>query len=83
MSLGSWIAVDEVQRSPCLLDEVHRPIDAQRLRFTLTGSIAWKLRRGRGGASLLGGCAHAPVPRIILNVGGHDAGRARHVTRLG
>src|SRR3972149_10653487 len=40
-----WVVVDEVQRVPELLDEVHRLIESRRLRFVLTGSRAPKLRR--------------------------------------
>jgi hypothetical protein len=49
------IVIDEVQRLPALLDEVHRLIEKRRWRFALTGSGARKLRRG--GANLLGGRA--------------------------
>jgi predicted AAA+ superfamily ATPase len=50
-----WVAVDEVQRAPQLLDEVHRLIETRGLRFILTGSSARKLRRG--GVNLLAGRA--------------------------
>lgn len=49
------VVLDEVQRVPALLDEVHRLIEGRRLRFVLTGSSARKLRRG--GVNLLGGRA--------------------------
>lgn len=44
---GSWVVVDEVQRLPALLDEVHDSLSlhATRVRFALTGSSARKLRR--------------------------------------
>jgi predicted AAA+ superfamily ATPase len=32
-----WVVVDEIQRVPELLDEVHRLIESRRLRFVLTG----------------------------------------------
>jgi predicted AAA+ superfamily ATPase len=51
----SWVIVDEIQRLPSLLNEVHRAIEGRRLRFALTGSSARKLRRG--GTNLLGGRA--------------------------
>jgi uncharacterized protein len=51
----STIFVDEVQRVPELLDEVHRLIEAHKVRFLLTGSSARKLMRG--GANLLAGRA--------------------------
>jgi predicted AAA+ superfamily ATPase len=49
------IIIDEVQRIPSLLNEVHRLIEAKKLRFLLTGSSARKLRRGH--ANLLAGRA--------------------------
>ena len=47
--------IDEVQKVPALLDEVHRLIESRGLRFVLSGSSARKLRRG--GANLLAGRA--------------------------
>jgi predicted AAA+ superfamily ATPase len=49
------IVIDEVQRLPDLLNEVHRLIEERGVRFLLTGSSARKLRRG--GVNLLGGRA--------------------------
>lgn len=49
------IAIDEVQKLPALLDEVHRLIETRKFRFVLTGSSARKLRRS--GANLLAGRA--------------------------
>ncbi len=49
------IAIDEIQRLPELLNEVHRLIENRSIRFLLTGSNARKLRRG--GVNLLGGRA--------------------------
>lgn len=49
------IVIDEVQRLPLLLDEVHRLIERRRWRFALTGSSARRLRRG--GVNLLAGRA--------------------------
>lgn len=51
----SWVCVDEVQRLPALLNEVHRFIEEKSLRFVLSGSSARKLRRG--GVNLLAGRA--------------------------
>ena len=34
-----WVVIDEIQRVPELLDEVHRLIEGKRLRFALTASI--------------------------------------------
>lgn len=49
------IILDEVQKVPQLLDEVHGLIENQGLSFILCGSSARKLKRG--GANLLGGRA--------------------------
>ena len=50
------VVVDEIQKCPPLLDEVHLLIERNRsLRFVLTGSSARKLKRG--GANLLAGRA--------------------------
>jgi len=43
---GGWVAIDEIQKVPALLDEVHRLIELRQLRFVLSGSSARKLRRG-------------------------------------
>ncbi len=51
------IIIDEIQKLPFLLDEVHRIIEKQRIHFLLTGSSARKLRRG--GVNLLGGRARS------------------------
>ncbi len=51
----SWVVIDEIQKVPELLDEVHKLIEEKRLRFILSGSSARKLRRG--GANLLAGRA--------------------------
>jgi predicted AAA+ superfamily ATPase len=49
------IIIDEIQKLPSLLDEVHRQIEAYNPWFILTGSSARKLRRS--GVNLLGGRA--------------------------
>lgn len=49
------VVVDEIQRLPGLLNEVHRLIEQRGIRFLLTGSSARKLRQG--GVNLLGGRA--------------------------
>ncbi len=48
--------IDEIQKIPALLDEVHELIESKGIRFILTGSSARKLRRG--GANLLAGRAY-------------------------
>jgi predicted AAA+ superfamily ATPase len=51
----SIVVIDEIQRLPILLNEVHRLVETRGVRFLLTGSSARKLRRG--GINLLGGRA--------------------------
>jgi predicted AAA+ superfamily ATPase len=49
------VVIDEIQRLPELLNEIHRLIESRRIRFLMTGSSARKIRRG--GINLLGGRA--------------------------
>jgi uncharacterized protein len=49
------VIIDEVQKIPALLDEVHDLIEGENQGFILCGSSARKLKRG--GANLLGGRA--------------------------
>jgi predicted AAA+ superfamily ATPase len=49
------IIVDEVQKVPALLDEIHWLIENKNIQFILCGSSARKLKRGQ--ANLLGGRA--------------------------
>ena len=52
---NSPVVIDEIQKMPALLDEVHRLIEEKGKRFLLTGSSARKLCKG--GFHLLGGRA--------------------------
>lgn len=52
---ANFIVLDEIQKIPLLLDEVHRLIESRHLRFLLTGSSARKLKYGH--ANLLAGRA--------------------------
>ena len=54
---SAWILIDEVQKVPELLDEVHRLYEERRFNFALSGSSARKLKRT--GVNLLGGRAIA------------------------
>lgn len=67
--------IDEVQKVPALLDEVHWLIENRGASFLLTGSSARKLRRGR--ANLLGGRAwrFEMGPLSIREVKGFDLNR--------
>jgi len=50
-----WVIIDEVQRIPDILHEVHRLIENQKYKFILTGSSPRKLKRK--GPNLLAGRA--------------------------
>lgn len=50
-----WVVIDEVQRAPRLLNDVHQLIESSQQKFALTGSSARKLKRGA--ANLLAGRA--------------------------
>lgn len=49
------VVIDEIQKVPALLDEVHRQIETRGVQFVLTGSSARKLRKQ--GTNLLAGRA--------------------------
>ena len=55
LTANDWVVVDEVQRLPALLNEVHRLIESRQLRFALLGSSARKLKMA--GVNLLAGRA--------------------------
>lgn len=52
---GDWVLLDEVQKIPALLDEVHSIYEDKKINFALSGSSARKLKRS--GANLLAGRA--------------------------
>jgi len=54
-SKNQVVVIDEIQKLPSLLDEVHRLIEEKKIRFLLTGSSARKLKVR--GANLLAGRA--------------------------
>jgi predicted AAA+ superfamily ATPase len=60
-----WVIIDEIQRIPDLLHEVHRLIEARKYRFILTGSSPRKLKRK--GPNLLAGRA-LTIPMHPLSV---------------
>jgi len=73
------VAIDEIQRLPILLNEVHLLIEERGVRFLLTGSSARKLRRG--GVNLLGGRARTMYmhPLTTAELGERfDLSRALH-----
>ena len=55
VAYGEPIIIDEIQKIPSLLDEVHRLIESENMSFVLCGSSARKLKRS--GVNLLGGRA--------------------------
>ena len=63
-----WVIIDEIQKIPALLDEVHRLIEEARLKFVLTGSSVRKLKRA--GVNLLAGRAytHHAFPLTALEL---------------
>jgi len=69
---GKITVIDEIQKLPVLLDEVHWLIENRRGSFLLTGSSARKVRRG--GANLLAGRArrYEMGPLSALEVEGLD-----------
>lgn len=70
------VVIDEIQKLPQLLDEVHLLIEERGLRFLLTGSSPRKLRRG--GVNLLGGRARTLIlhPLVYREVKNFDLLRA-------
>ena len=66
---NSVVVIDEIQRIPALLNEVHLLIEERGARFILTGSSARKLRHG--GVNLLGGRARSKhlYPFIAAELG--------------
>lgn len=74
---GEIVAIDEIQRMPALLNEIHRLIELRGTRFLLTGSSARRLRQG--GVNLLGGRARTRAlhPLTRRELGPHfDLNRA-------
>lgn len=65
-----WVVIDEVQRLPNLLNEVHRFMEERGLSFVLCGSSVRKLRRA--GVNLLAGRAlrRAMHPFVPEELGG-------------
>ena len=71
------VVIDEIQRMPVLLNEVHLMIEEHGIRFLLTGSSARALRRK--GVNLLGGRARSRTlhPFVRVELGEHfDLNRA-------
>ena len=73
------VIIDEIQKLPSLLDEVHDLMESRGLRFVLAASSPVKLRRG--GVNLLGGRARtrALFPFVSAEVPNWDLMRAINV----
>lgn len=70
------VVIDEIQRLPSLLNEVHRLIETRGVKFLLTGSSARSLRRG--GVNLLGGRARL---HYLHPLSAHELGDRFDLTR--
>jgi predicted AAA+ superfamily ATPase len=75
------VVIDEIQKLPQLLDEVHRLIEERGMRFLLTGSSARKLKRG--GANLLAGRAWEARLFPLVSAEIEDFDLTRYLTRGG
>ena len=76
-----WTVIDEVQRIPALLNEVHDLIEARGLVFVLTGSSARTLRRK--GVNLLAGRALTYRMHPLTVVEQQEAFNLRDSVQLG
>jgi predicted AAA+ superfamily ATPase len=74
---GTRVIVDEIQRLPTLLNEVHRAIEDRRLRFVLLGSSARKLKQA--GTNLLAGRA---VRRLMMPLVPEELGADFDLTKV-
>lgn len=77
----NWVVIDEVQRVPELLNEVHRLIESKKIRFLLTGSSSRTLKRK--GINLLAGRAlrYNMHPLVIQEM--EDAFNLNHALNFG
>ncbi len=76
-SPGDQVVIDEIQKVPALLDEVHWLIENRGLHFALCGSSARKLKRGA--ANLLGGRA---LRYELHGLSASEIGRGFDLTRM-
>ncbi len=76
-----WVIIDEIQRLPTLLNEIHNLIEARRLNFILTGSSARTLRRK--GVNLLAGRALTHHMHPLTTAEQQDAFSLRDSLRFG
>ncbi len=76
------VVIDEIQRIPELLNEVHRLIEARGIRFMLTGSSARSLRR-RGVNLLAGRALTRHLHPLVLQELGDDFDIQRYLRQGG
>ena len=76
---GAWVVIDEVQKLPSLLNDVHDALTAKpkRWNFALSGSSARRLRRAE--VNLLGGRV---VMRQMLPLTAGEIGRETEIAEL-
>jgi predicted AAA+ superfamily ATPase len=74
---GCQIVIDEIQKVPALLDEVHWLIENRGNQFALCGSSARKVKRGA--ANLLGGRA---IRYELHGLSAHELGRDFDLDRM-
>jgi predicted AAA+ superfamily ATPase len=76
LNCGDLVVIDEIQKIPQLLDEVHSLIFSKNIRFILSGSSPRKLKRY--GANLLGGRALKEIlyPLVSAEVSDFDIYKA-------
>lgn len=82
---GSWVVVDEVQKLPSLLNEIHAALTdkPQHWKFALTGSSARRLRREQ--VNLLAGrvISRRLLPLTAAELGYSNAGAVDDLMRFG
>lgn len=76
-SKSKIVVIDEIQKIPALLDEVHYLIEEDNIKFILCGSSARKVRRGH--ANLLGGRA---LRYELSGLSGSEIGEDFDIIRL-
>jgi predicted AAA+ superfamily ATPase len=77
LSGTKFIVIDEVQKVPALLDEIHWLIENEHTHFALCGSSARKLKRGH--ANLLGGRA---IRYELFGLSAQELGQKFDLVRL-
>jgi uncharacterized protein len=81
LGFSDWVIIDEIQKIPELLNEVHRLIEKHKYKFVLTGSSARKIKKQ--GPNLLAGRALTKAfhPLTIMELG--EDFKLDHVLQFG